>query len=1273
MLARWLRFSLGLILASSLASCKKDESFSFLEEPGSGDTTATDPVDITSTTPTGNPVIISASSVTTFAVTASNAETYEWLLDSVQVATGTSGFYNLIGATFPAGTHTLQVIASNSVPSSDSFTWNLRKNNPPTISSSSPSAAGNSVSCGVGVLSLQVIAADLDAEALSFSWKLNGVSTPAMFTVNTVGNQSDADFAPSCAVTGSNNVSVEISDGSDTTTYTWGVSVTNPSVASIDSFNPSSSLVVIPSASSQAFSISASGKTPLTYSWSLNGTPIGGATSAIYTLDAVPLAAGTYTLTARVDDPDSFDTHDFTVIRNGPPQLSSPNPASTSFGMKYGTLKVFQLNASDPNGDALTYTWTLDGIANGSLIGSGLVGGTQANFTPAIGQVGSHVVAVSASDGYESASYSWTVKVNHFSTVCNNLTAGEVCTVVGKSGIGSGRSPVTESDLITLRPDDIEEAEVEPILDAGDYGLFVTDALNHVVWYYNRDLDNDNLDHTVLGIVVPAKTIKVVAGNGANGKTADGLPATEFKLESPQDSAWDSSDKSLFIADTGNHRVVRVTSAGIARRVACTETTTNNAASNTNGSAATAQVCSSPLSVAVDPVARRLFVTSATHAIKYFNISDPNYMNWVGYVLVGRGAAATSASSEDGVTGDNGNAAAARTASPTTLDLSPNGQFLFFGGASPDCRLRVINFGANQNFFGAGVTAATPGAGGHLGRVTTLSGTYNSCAGNLHSAAAPEYATAQAYSAALYRDVRGLTTLFSGTTVLGWFVATWNNTTDTNDNSQRIAFINNNIGAVTIGNSALANNQVRFVFGASTGPSYNGDLNTGITTELGAPKGLLIDANGYLVVGDTNNLRVRSLNISVTNGAVANIAGGGAKNGFSGDANTSATDVLMNAPSHLVYDSYGGGILYTDTNNQRIRTVNLTTGLVSTLIGSGAGEADFENVLPTALQTRGIRGLATVGNNLLFVDRDANGINNNCMVRAYNRDTVNPVTHFNISINSNKVRTVAGNYANGCANAEVGLGGAATSITGARFDGVGSDGTNLYISNIERGCILKVTSAGVISQFIGQCGSNGDVDGPIGDPTVLLNRPSSIFMDPIVAGNFFVMDQSNAATGKLKYVNNSGAAVSIGGVSTPAGQIRTIRTVGGYGWGVTAYSTQVCYTSGSPNINAGSNPALDGDKGSHNVTCYSRSSGAGLLTLRVGPADNDTRGGGEFGNELDGKPALYYDTTALPPDYNSPTVIFKLFAPTGVAFDGDGNLWFSENGGHVIRMVKRWY
>jgi hypothetical protein len=108
---------------------------------------------------------------------------------------------------------------------------------------------------------------------------------------------------------------------------------------------------------------------PLTYSWTASGGNVDG-TAAQVRWQSAGTAAGTYTISARVDDGRGGIATCSADIRvepkpNHPPTIAcSANPSSVFAGER----SQITCNASDPDGDPLTYTWRAN---SGRITGNG--------------------------------------------------------------------------------------------------------------------------------------------------------------------------------------------------------------------------------------------------------------------------------------------------------------------------------------------------------------------------------------------------------------------------------------------------------------------------------------------------------------------------------------------------------------------------------------------------------------------------------------------------------------------------------------------------------------------------------------------------------------------------------------------------------------------------------------------------------------------------------------------------------------------------------------
>ena len=131
----------------------------------------------------------------------------------------------------------------------------------------------------------------------------------------------------------------------------------------------------------------------LTYNWSARwgGTTGEGATVTF----TPPPAVGSYNVTVNVTDGRGGESTDYVTIEvraNQPPTITSL-VASADWITPSGSLQV-TCNASDPDGDELSYEWTTDG---GDISGTGVA----INWT-APQEVGAYDVTVVVKDGYSS-------------------------------------------------------------------------------------------------------------------------------------------------------------------------------------------------------------------------------------------------------------------------------------------------------------------------------------------------------------------------------------------------------------------------------------------------------------------------------------------------------------------------------------------------------------------------------------------------------------------------------------------------------------------------------------------------------------------------------------------------------------------------------------------------------------------------------------------------------------------------------------------------------
>jgi len=122
---------------------------------------------------------------------------------------------------------------------------------------------------------------------------------------------------------------------------------------------------------------------------------------------------------------------------------------------------------------------------------------------------------------------------------------------------------------------------------------------------------------------------------------------------------------------------------------------------------------------------------------------------------------------------------------------------------------------------------------------------------------------------------------------------------------------------------------------AGTGSAgFSGDGGSATSAMLNQPAGIAIDTSGNILFADSQNQRIRKIEIG--SGMISTIAGigpgGFGTGGFSGDSGM-ASAAALNNPLGVCLDSMGN-IYISDNNNARIRRIN-TSGIITTVWGNG--------------------------------------------------------------------------------------------------------------------------------------------------------------------------------------------------------------------------------------------------------------------------------------------------------------------------------------------------
>jgi sugar lactone lactonase YvrE/predicted small lipoprotein YifL len=280
-----------------------------------------------------------------------------------------------------------------------------------------------------------------------------------------------------------------------------------------------------------------------------------------------------------------------------------------------------------------------------------------------------------------------------------------------------------------------------------------------------------------------------------------------------------------------------------------------------------------------------------------------------------------------------------------------------------------------------------------------------------------------------------------------------------------------------------------------------GDGGAAASAELGGPAGIAVDATGNLFIADQPNRRIRKVEAAA--GVIATVAGTG-ESGFAGDGGP-ATSAEFGGPAGIAVDGTGN-LFIADQGDHRIRKVEVATGVITTVAGTGESGFAGDGGPASSAQFRSPAGIAVDGTGNLFIADQGNH-----RIRKVEAAT-------------GLITTVVGTGEFGFA----GDAGPATFAPLANPAGIAVDATgNLFIADQGNHRIRKVEAAtGLITTVAGtgESGFAGD-GGPA--PSAPLASPAGIAVD--ATGNLFIADQGNhrirkvdAATGLITTVAGEG-------------------------------------------------------------------------------------------------------------------------------------------------------
>ena len=149
---------------------------------------------------------------------------------------------------------------------------------------------------------------------------------------------------------------------------------------------------------------------------------------------------------------------------------------------------------------------------------------------------------------------------------------------------------------------------------------------------------------------------------------------------------------------------------------------------------------------------------------------------------------------------------------------------------------------------------------------------------------------------------------------------------------QRIGLRLNGLIALAMGillAGQVPGNTISTILGTGE-PGFSGDGGSVAKARIRGPFGVTLGPDGCLYVCDTYNHCIRKLD---KGGIVSTVAGVGGKKGYSGDGGQ-AVKALLNEPYEVRFDKRGD-LYFVEMMNHLIRKVNMDTGVISTVAGTG--------------------------------------------------------------------------------------------------------------------------------------------------------------------------------------------------------------------------------------------------------------------------------------------------------------------------------------------------
>lgn len=382
---------------------------------------------------------------------------------------------------------------------------------------------------------------------------------------------------------------------------------------------------------------------------------------------------------------------------------------------------------------------------------------------------------------------------------------------------------------------------------------------------------------------------------------------------------------------------------------------------------------------------------------------------------------------------------------------------------------------------------------------------------------------------------------------------------------------------------------------AGTGvPGYNGDSIPASSAQISYPGAVAVDKKGNVFIGEYSGRRIRK--IEAGTGLIFTICGDGTW-GYNGDSIPANTAIIKEVTG-LTTDT-AGNIYFSDMGNAMVRKIDVTTGILKTIVGTGTAGYNGDSARVDTAQLFLPYGLAVdVSANFVYIADKGN-----YRVRK-------------VDMSAGYIYDVAG-----------------TGIQGYNGDGISADtallydpwgvaldkSNNIYIADAGSNRVRKVDTAGIIHTI---CGSGNNIFGGDGGPAVLahLSTPRGVCADN--CGHIYISDRNNFRIRKITAYNASASSTPATCFGTCNGSVSASATGGAgsytYSWngglGAVASHTNVC---------AGNYRVIINDANNCKEDLYITVSEPTALSVSITPTDATCLGNGTASANVSGGTSPY--------------------------------------------------